>query len=45
MRGILVFNNIIVGLCEVEYTFMGLGEEDVRCYFLGFGSVSHGTII
>jgi len=38
INGLLIFNNIMVGLCDVEYTFMGLGEEETRCYFLGFSS-------
>ena len=38
ITGLLIFNNIMVGRCDIEYTFMGLGEEDARCYFLGFSN-------
>lgn len=35
ITGLLIGNLIMVGLCDVEYTFIGLNKEDARCYFLG----------
>ena len=35
ITGLLIGNLIMVGLCDVEYSFIGLNEEDARCYFLG----------
>ena len=35
ITGLLIGNLIVVGLCDVEYTFIGLDKEDARCYFLG----------
>jgi hypothetical protein len=36
ITGLLIGNFIMVGLCDVEYTFIGLNKEEARCYFLGF---------
>mgnify|MGYP001556069668 FL=1 len=35
ITGLLIGNLIMVGLCDVEYSFIGFNEEDARCYFLG----------
>ena len=35
ITGLLIFDSIIFGLCDVEYSFIGLNEEDARCYFFG----------
>lgn len=36
VTGLLFFDSIILGLCDVEYSFIGLNREDTRCYFFGF---------
>ena len=35
ITGLRIGNLIMVGLCDVEYSFIGFNEEDARCYFLG----------
>ena len=35
ITGLLIGNLIMVGLCDVEYTFIGLNKEESRYYFLG----------
>ena len=43
ITGLLIGNFIMVGLCDVEYTFIGLNKEEARCYFLGF-SMGNGLV-
>jgi hypothetical protein len=42
VTGLLIFDSIIIGLCDIEYSLLGLNKEDARCYFLG---VSMGEIL
>ena len=35
ITGLLIFDSIIIGLCDAEYSFISLNREDTRCYFLG----------
>jgi hypothetical protein len=35
IKGLLIFDSIIFGLCDLEYSFITLNEEDTRCYFFG----------
>jgi hypothetical protein len=43
ITGLLIFDSIIIGLCDVEYSFITLNEEDTRCYFFGI-SLDEGVI-
>ena len=43
VTGLLIFDSIILGLCDVEYSFIGLDREDTRCYFFGV-SMNEGMI-
>jgi hypothetical protein len=35
VTGLRIFDSILLGLCDVEYSFIGLNREDTRCYFFG----------
>ena len=43
VTGLLIFDSIILGLCDVEYSLIGLNREDTRCYFFGI-SLNEGMI-